>query len=101
MFNNMKVGSCYCTRCGREVYDHYCNNCEPHTNIKQLTIEELRKQFERETIIPKEIYWDGEDYMYYGHDRDLNIMLDEIRVRWYGWKCCAKTNNLLNTNYEV
>lgn len=63
-----------------------------------MTLENLRKQFENETDIPSQIHWDGEDYMYYGEDHDLQIMLDETRVRWYGWKCCAKVNNLIEEN---
>lgn len=63
--------------------------------VEQLSIDELRVQFKNETDIPKEIYWDGEDYMYYGDDRDLKLMLDETRVRWFGWKACARANKLL------
>ena len=70
-------------------------NKELEQQIKQLTIDELREQFENETDIPSQINWDGEDYMYYGEDQDLNLMLDEIRVRWYGWRCCARANNLI------
>ena len=60
-----------------------------------LEIDELREQFENETEIPSEIDWDGEDYMYYDDDSDLNIMLGEIRARWYAWKQCARANNII------
>ncbi len=62
---------------------------------KQLSMDKLRQQFELETDMPSQISWDGEDYMYYGEDSDINSMLDEIRVRWYSWKNCSRVNNLV------
>ena len=47
MFENMTLGSTYCTKCGREVFNNYCPNCNPHVSIKQLTREELRDQFNK------------------------------------------------------
>jgi hypothetical protein len=61
----------------------------------QLSINDLRVQFEQDTEIPKEIIWDGEDYMYYDDDLDLKAMLDEIRVRWFSWKQCCRIFNLI------
>lgn len=61
----------------------------------QITIEELRVQFESDTEIPEGIDWDGEDYMYYGEDSDLKMMLDEIRAMWYGWRYCARAYNII------
>jgi len=67
-----------------------------YTDIpKQLSIDEIRKQFEDDTDIPSQIDWDGEDYMYYGDDPDIKTMLDDTRTRWYSWKRCVVVNNLI------
>ena len=43
----MKVGKTYCTRCGREVTGFTCDNCDPTIAVKQLTLDQLRDQFEK------------------------------------------------------
>lgn len=43
----MEVGKTYCTRCGGEVKGFTCQICDPTIPVKQLTIEEIREQFEK------------------------------------------------------
>jgi len=70
--------------------------------VKQLTIDELREQFEESHIkaygFSKSIVYDGEDYYLVGHDKNLSMVLDEIKARWLAYKSCAKTNRILKEN---
>jgi hypothetical protein len=86
----------YCISMVRSSKKGVIEDWNTRSNIPvKLSVDELRAQFEINTDIPSQIDWDGEDYMYYADDPDIKIMLDETRVKWYGWRSCARINDLI------
>lgn len=53
---------------------------------KQLSIDELRKQFEKELAIKKNALWDSKIKCY---------VFKEIQREWFVYLTCARANNLI------
>jgi len=76
---------------GKQKINDSCNGTgeikEATGTIKQLTIEELREQFEKET------YQKSKPKMYNSYQYDNEY----LQCRWEGYKLCAKANGILHS----